>query len=139
VNLFIALVVAVLFGTGATLVLKPDLFRVVVGLALISNAASLTVITSGLRRGQAAIYPLDEGQPVSDPLAQAMTLTALVIGFATTALLLAMAYRVYTTHRSVDLDDLARSERTAEEELERGLPLEHDEAAAADVEPEVSR
>jgi multicomponent Na+:H+ antiporter subunit C len=45
-NLFIALVVAVLFGTGATLVLKPDLFRVVVGLALISNAASLTVIAS---------------------------------------------------------------------------------------------
>jgi multicomponent Na+:H+ antiporter subunit C len=129
-NLFIALVVAVLFGTGATLVLKPDLFRVVVGLALISNAASLTVITSGLRRGQAAIYPLSKGVPVSDPLAQAMTLTALVIGFATTALLLAMAYRVYTTHRSVDLDDLARSERTTEEELERGPEVEHDEASA---------
>ena len=123
-NLFIALVVAVLFGTGATLVLKPDLFRMVVGLALVSNAASLTVIASGLRRGQAAIYPLDQGQPVSDPLAQAMTLTALVIGFATTALLLAMTYRVYVTHRSVDLDDLARSERTTEEELERGPDVE---------------
>ena len=36
-----------------------------------------------------------------------MTLTALIIGFAVTALLLAMAYRVYTTHRSVDLDDLS--------------------------------
>ena len=141
-NLFIALVVAVLFGTGATLVLKPDLFRVVVGLALISNAASLTVITSGLRRGQAAIYPLDQGQPVSDPLAQAMTLTALVIGFATTALLLAMAYRIYTTHRSVDLDDLSRSERSAEEALERGIPVEHDEAEAesqAESESQVSR
>ena len=129
-NLFIALVVAVLFGTGATLVLKPDLFRVVVGLLLISNAASLTVIASGLRRGQAPIYPLNQGEPVSDPLAQAMTLTALVIGFATAALLLAMAYRVYTTHRSVDLDDLARSEATTEEELERGPEVERDEASA---------
>jgi multicomponent Na+:H+ antiporter subunit C len=138
-NLFVALVVAVLFGTGASLLLKPDLFRVVAGLMLISNAASLTVIASGLRRGQAPIHPLVPGEPVADPLTQAMTLTALIIGFATTALLLAMAYRIYTTHRSVDLDDLARSERTAEEELERGLPLEHDEAAAADVEPEVSR
>lgn len=138
-NLFLALVVAVLFGTGATLLLKPDLFRVVVGVVLIANAASLTVIASALSRGQAPIYPLVAGQPVSDPLTQAMTLTALIIGFAVTALLLAIVYRVYTTHRSVDLDDLARSERTAEEELERGLPLEHDEAAAADVEPEVSR
>ena len=129
-NLFLALIVAVLFGTGATLLLKPDLFRVVVGLVLIANAASLTVIASGLRRGQAPIHPLVEGEPVSDPLTQAMTLTALIIGFA------AMAYRVYTTHRSVDLDDLARSERSAEEELERGIPVEHDEAEA---ETEVSR
>jgi multicomponent Na+:H+ antiporter subunit C len=131
VNLFIALVVAVLFGTGTTLVLKPDLFRMVVGLALVSNAASLTVITSGLRRGQAPIYPLDQGQPVGDPLAQAMTLTALVIGFATTSLLLAMAYRVYATHRSVDLDDLARSERTSEEALERGPEVERVEREQA--------
>jgi multicomponent Na+:H+ antiporter subunit C len=130
VNLFLALVVAVLFGTGATLLLKPDLFRVVVGLVLVANAASLTVISSGLRRGQAPIHPLIEGEPVSDPLTQAMTLTALIIGFAVTALLLAMAYRVYTTHRSVDLNDLARSERNAEEALERGLPLDHDEVEA---------
>jgi multicomponent Na+:H+ antiporter subunit C len=129
-NLFIALAVAVLFGTGATLLLKPDLFRVVVGLVLISNAASLTVIASGLRRGRAPIYPLGQGEPVGDPLAQAMTLTALIIGFATTALLLAMAYQVYTTHRSVDLDDLARSERTTEEELERGPEVEREEARA---------
>ena len=129
-NLFLALVVAVLFGTGATLLLKPDLFRVVVGLVLIANAASLTVIASGLRRGQAPIQPLVEGEPVSDPLTQAMTLTALIIGFAVTALPLAMVHRVYTTHRSVDLDDLARSERRAEEELERGVPVEHDETEA---------
>ena len=127
-NLLIALVVAVLFGTGATLLLKPDLFRVVVGLVLVSNAGSLTVIASSLRGGQAPIYPLVQGQPVSDPLAQAMTLTALVIGFATTALLLAMTYRVYTTHRSVDLDDLARSERTTEEALERGPEVEREQA-----------
>ena len=67
-----------------------------------------------------------------------MTLTALIIGFATTALLLAMVYRVYTTHRSVDLDDLARSERRVEEELERGVPVEHDGPEAA-AENQVSR
>jgi multicomponent Na+:H+ antiporter subunit C len=138
VNLFMALVVAVLFGTGASLLLKPDLFRVVAGLMLISNAASLTVIASGLRRGQAAIYPLVPGEPVADPLTQAMTLTALIIGFATTALLLAMAYRIYTTHRSVDLDDLSRSERSAEEALERGTAVEQVEAEDAEAEEEAA-
>ena len=137
-NLFLALVVAVLFGTGASLLLKPDLFRVVVGVVLIANTASLTVIASGLSRGQAPIHPLIEGEPVSDPLTQAMTLTALIIGFAVTALLLAMVHRVYTTHRSVDLDDLARSERTVEEELERGVPVEQDQAET-EAGAEVSR
>src|SRR5215204_3031039 len=124
-NLFLALVVAVLFGSGATLLLKPDLFRVVVGLMLVANAASLTMIASGLSRGQAPILPLTGGEPASDPLTQAMTLTALIIGFATAALLLAMAYRVPAPpHRSVDLDALSRSERSAEEELERGPAVE---------------
>ena len=137
-NLFVALVVAVLFGTGASLLLKPDLFRVVAGLMLISNAASLTVIASGLRRGQPPIYPLVPGEPVADPLTQAMTLTALIIGFATTALLLAMAYRIYTTHRSVDLDDLSRRERSAEEELERGTAVEQVEPEEAEAEQEAA-
>ena len=137
-NLFVALVVAVLFGTGATQLLKHDLFRVVVGLMLISNAASLTVIASGLRRGQAPIHPLVPGEPVSDPLTQAMTLTALIIGFATTARLLAMTYRVYTTHRSVDLDDLSRRERSAEDELERGTAVEQVEQGDAEADREAA-
>jgi multicomponent Na+:H+ antiporter subunit C len=128
VNLFLAVVVAVLFGAGCTLMLKPDLFRIVVGLMLVSNAASLTVIASGLRRGQAAILPFEPDRPVADPLTQAMTLTALIIGFAVTALLLAMAYRVYRTHRSVDLDDLSRTERVAQEALERGIAIERNDA-----------
>jgi multicomponent Na+:H+ antiporter subunit C len=115
VNLAIALVIATMFGVGATLLLKPDLLRVVIGLVLVSNAASLAVISSGLTRGGAVIEPLDAGEPVGDPLAQAMTLTAIVIGFAVTALLLAMAYRVYVTTRSVDLDELSRAEQDAED------------------------
>jgi multicomponent Na+:H+ antiporter subunit C len=75
VNLFVAPVVAVLFGTGASLLLKPDLFRVVAGLMLISNAASLTVIASGLRCGQTPIHPLVPASPSATRSPQAMTLT----------------------------------------------------------------
>lgn len=115
-NLVIAAVVGVLFGAGAYLTLKGDLFRVVVGLVLIANAATLTLIGSGLSRGQAPILPTDGPEPVADPLVQAMALTALVIGLAVTALLLIMVVRVYRTHDSVDLDDLARQAKQQADE-----------------------
>ncbi len=116
--LLLASVIAVLFGCGAFLMLKADLFRVVVGMVLVSNAATLTLMANGLSRGRAPIHPLGSG-PVSDPLVQAMTLTAIVIGFGVTALLLAMAYRVYTSHATVDLDDLARAGARENAERER--------------------
>ena len=56
----------------------------------------------------------------------------LIIGFAVTSLLLAMAYRVYRTHRSVDLEALSRRERDVEEELERGAAIEREEAVQRD-------
>jgi multicomponent Na+:H+ antiporter subunit C len=117
-TLLFALTIGFLFGTGAFLVLKPDLFRIVVGLVLISNAANLTLMASRMSGGEPPIRPFDDG-PIADPLVQALTLTAIVIGFAVTALLLSLVYRVYTSHRSVDLDDLSRAEVRREEELER--------------------
>ncbi len=116
-NLLYSLVIGTLFGSGVLLMLKGDLFRVVAGIVLVSNAANLTLMASGLTRGQAPILPLDPGEPVADPLVQAMTLTALVIGFAVTAVLLALSLGVYRSGRSVDLDDL--SEQETEEALER--------------------
>jgi len=130
VNLVFALIVGVLFGCGVLLLLKTDLFRVVVGLVLISNAASLTLMASGLSRGQAAILPAGEsGEPVADPLVQALTLTALVIGFGVTALLLALSYSVYRTRHSVDLDVVSDEEAAEAAELEAreaALDSEHE-------------
>ncbi|HEV2771000.1 MAG TPA: sodium:proton antiporter [Solirubrobacteraceae bacterium] len=118
-TLLFALAVGVLFGSGAYLILKADLLRITVGIVLISNAANLTLMSSALTRGQAPIYPLAAGEPVSDPLVQAMTLTALVIGFAVTALLVSVAFRVRTSSGSVDIDELSRREQETERELER--------------------
>ncbi len=117
-TLLVAAAVGVLFGSGAYLLLKPDLLRVVVGIALIANAANLAVMASGLARGRSPILPLEDEQ-VSDPLVQAMTVTAIVISFAVTALLLSLAYRIYVSLRTVDLDELSHLEARHEEELER--------------------
>jgi multicomponent Na+:H+ antiporter subunit C len=119
VIVLLSAVVGVLFGAGAFLMLKPDLFRVVIGMVMISNAANLTLMASGLTRGRSPIHPLAEEAAVSDPLVQAMTLTAIVIGFGVTALLLSLVYRVYASHETVDLDDLSHQEARQSAELER--------------------
>jgi multicomponent Na+:H+ antiporter subunit C len=119
VILILAAAIGTLFGTGAYLLLKPDLFRIVVGIVLVANAANLTLMASGLGRDKSPIYPLEEGEEISDPLVQAMTITAVVIGFGVTALMLGLAYRVYVSSRTVDLDELSHAEALHEQELER--------------------
>jgi len=109
--LILSLGVAILFGTGAYLLLKQDLLRVIVGMVLLGNAANLFIMAAALTRGEAPIYPLPGVDAISDPLVQAMTLTAIVISFSVAALLLALTYRVYVAHLSVDLRQLAEAER----------------------------
>ncbi len=116
-TLLFALAIGTIFGAGAFLLLKPDLFRAAIGIVLIANAANLAIVASGLRRGSAPIAP--ESTQVSDPLVQAMVITAIVIGFAVTALLLSMVYRIYVSTHTVDLDELSRAEARRERELER--------------------
>ncbi len=117
-TLLVSVVVATIFGSGCYLLLKGDLFRVVAGTVLISNAAVLTLVAAGFTRGAAPIRPLPQGSQVSDPLVQALALTALIIGFGVTALLLTVAFRVYASSRTVDLDQLSRMEASREDELE---------------------
>ena len=130
-KLAFALAAATLFGTGAYLLLSRDLVRVVVGVVLISQSAVLTLIAAGLRRGRAPIYPLPDAE-LSDPLTQAMALTAIVIGLAMTALLLGLVYRVAEAFRTRELDEVAEEEAEREEELEREdlREREREEAAA---------
>lgn len=130
-NIVFAFAVAVLFGTGTYLLLSRDLVRVVLGVVIISQGATLTIVASGLLRGSAPIYPLPDG-PISDPLSQAMALTAIVIGMAVTALLLAIVLRVVRAHQSPDLDEVADEEveRQARLDAEAGHAQEDEEAAS---------
>ena len=131
-----ALVVSVVFASGTFLLLQRDLVRVVVGIVLISNSAVLFIISAGLTRGEAPIHPLKGAGSVSDPLVQAMALTALVIGFGVAALLLAMVYRLYTAHRSVDAEEIADAEMREAEALERAEDPEREEVPDAEQDAE---
>jgi multicomponent Na+:H+ antiporter subunit C len=130
-KLVFALAASMLFGTGAYLLLNRDLVRVVLGVVVISQAATLTLIASGLSRGAAPILPLPEGA-VSDPLSQAMALTAIVIGLAVTALLLVIVLRVALAFGSEHLGDVAVevAARHAREDRAHAGAHEAEEAAA---------
>jgi multicomponent Na+:H+ antiporter subunit C len=117
-NLAFALTTAVLFGIGSYLLLKRDLIRVVVGVALISHAGVLTLMAAALRRGQAPIHPMADG-PVSDPVVQSLALTGLVIGLAVTALLLVVVDRVSHAYRTIAVDEVAAVEAARDAVLER--------------------
>jgi multicomponent Na+:H+ antiporter subunit C len=129
VKLIFAAAASLLFGTGAYLLLSRDLVRVVLGIVLVSQASTLTLIASGLARGTAAIYPL-RGR-VSDPLSQAMALTAIVIGLAVTALLLVLVLRVARAFRSREIDEMADEEAARDSRLEREEAADHESEDAA--------
>ena len=91
-ELILALAIGILFAAGVWLVLRPRSFQVIMGLMLLSYAVNLLLFVSGqLWQDNPPI--LNEGEPLNlsmyaDPVPQALVLTAIVIGFATTALYL---------------------------------------------------
>lgn len=129
-KLVFALSASIMFGTGAYLLLHRDLVRVVFGVVLVSQSAVLTLIASGLSRGIAPIYPFGD-KSVSDPLSQAMALTAIVIGLAVTALLLVLVLCVVRAYRTHELDELDQAEAARDARLERAAAPEHEDEEAA--------
>lgn len=123
-NIILALGVGLLFGSGIYLMLKRDLIRLVAGIILISNATNLFIISAGLFQGQAPIYPFALDATISDPLVQALVLTAIVISFGVSSLVLTMVYRIYTTHRSLDQADLQQAEEQEVTQLEQNKWLD---------------
>ena len=92
-ELVLALSVGVLFGSGIWLILRPRTFQLITGLLLMSYAVNLFIFAMGrLSVNKAPITPSANVDPTqfADPLPQALVLTAIVIGFATTALYLVM-------------------------------------------------
>ena len=91
-EMILAIAIGVLGGSGVWLVLRPRTFQVLMGLALLSYAVNLFIFAMGSLSldkepiVQPGLVPNLENY--TDPLPQALVLTAIVIGFATTALFL---------------------------------------------------
>ncbi|WP_113906743.1 Na+/H+ antiporter subunit C [Aliidiomarina celeris] len=91
-EILIAIVIAVLTGTGLYLMLRSRTFPVVMGLTLLTYAVNLFLFAMG-RIQYNAPPVINMSDTYSDPLPQALVLTAIVIGFAMTAFVVVLALR----------------------------------------------
>ena len=106
-ELVLAAAIGILTAAGVWLILRPRTFQVIVGLTLLSYAVNLFIFcTGGLRIGAEPVLASSAGTlaEYADPVPQALVLTAIVISFATTALLLVvvLAARGFTGGDHVD-------------------------------------
>ena len=107
-ELVLSLGIGILVGSGVWLLLRPRTYQVIIGLALLSYAVNLFIFSRG-RLTTGAPPVVEAGAEIdpaafADPLPQALVLTAIVIGFATTALFLVvlLAARGWTGTDHVD-------------------------------------
>ena len=93
-EIVICMAVGVMTGAGVWLVLRPRTFQVLIGLSLLSYAVNLFIFSVGsLSIDKEPIAKPELAADLahySDPLPQSLVLTAIVIGFATTALFLVL-------------------------------------------------
>jgi multicomponent K+:H+ antiporter subunit C len=109
-ELVLAAAIGILIASGVWLLLRPRTFQVIIGLTLISYAVNIFIFSiGGLRIGADPVLADAAGhiEQYTDPLPQALVLTAIVIGFATTALFLVvlLASRGLTGNDHVDGED----------------------------------
>jgi multicomponent Na+:H+ antiporter subunit C len=92
------------------LLTKRDLVKIILSSGIMGYACNLMLVLFGYRRG--AVYPiLEKGRdagPMVDPLPQALVLTSIVIELGVTALLAALAIRLFQKYRTYDITKIRR-------------------------------
>jgi multicomponent Na+:H+ antiporter subunit C len=101
----------ILFGVGLYCVIaKRNIVKIILGVGIIEYAVNMLFVLFGYRmNGRAPI--LDKVQQIQnmvDPLPQALVLTAIVIGLATTALMAAMAIKIHEKYGTFDVTKIKK-------------------------------
>ncbi len=107
INLGLLITAGIVAACGVYLLLERSLIRMLLGLLLVGNALNLVIITLGGAPGNPPILgreSADRGGD-ADSLAQAMILTAIVIGMGVAAFVLALSYRHFVLRTEDEVDD----------------------------------
>ncbi len=101
----LAATAALLFGIGTYLMMQRQLSRLIIGIGLMGNGANLVILQGIGRRGTPAFIGDSPSSAMSDPLPQALILTAIVISFGAIAFLLALAFRSWSLTGADEVED----------------------------------
>ncbi|QPC47347.1 Na(+)/H(+) antiporter subunit C [Mangrovibacillus cuniculi] len=94
-EILMSIVAGLLVAAAVYLILSKSLLRIIIGTALLSHGVHLMLFTmGGLQKGAAPLLGL-KAESYTDPLPQALILTAIVIAFGVTSFFLVVAYRAY--------------------------------------------
>lgn len=113
--LILAIVAGLLSSMGLYMILRRSLVKIIIGFIMLSHAANLVIFLSG--KFVISGVPLIEGnalqivEKISDPLPQALILTAIVIGFGMLAFTIVLVHRVFREFKSDDLNILRKTDK----------------------------
>lgn len=109
-ELFLPVIVGLLYAAGVYMILRRSFVKVILGLIFLGHAANLLIFTIGrLTKAAPAFIPQGTNvlaEPYADPLPQALILTAIVIGFGVQAFAIVLFKRAYQTVGTDDLDKM---------------------------------
>ncbi|AXF57272.1 Na(+)/H(+) antiporter subunit C [Salicibibacter kimchii] len=109
-EILMSVLVGILFTAGTYLVLAKSLLRIVLGTSILGHGALLLLLTmGGIKTGAPPLLGL-ESTTYTDPLPQALILTAIVINFGTLGVFLVIAYRSYQELGTDDMEELRGTE-----------------------------
>lgn len=137
INLTVAFAIAVLYSVGFYLLMQRSLMRILLGIVVLGHGSNLLLQIAGGPPGRPPMLDIARPEEMTDPLPQAMALTAIVITFALTTFLLALAYRSWTLlgHDEVRDDVEDRRIQRLEKRLESGEDEDEDDDESAEDEP----
>ncbi|MFN3695407.1 MAG: Na+/H+ antiporter subunit C [Ignavibacterium sp.] len=109
-ELFLPVLVGLLYAAGVYMILRRSFVKVILGLIFLGHAANLLIFTIGrLTKAAPPFVPSGTNiltEPYADPLPQALILTAIVIGFGVQAFAIVLFKRAYQTVGTDDLDKM---------------------------------
>ena len=112
-NLVLAITAGILVAAGVYLLLERSLTRILLGVLVTSNGVNLLFLVAAGEAGSDPIIGLSTKE-MSDPLPQAMVLTAIVITMAVAGFVLALAYRSFQLHGHDEVADDVEDARIRE-------------------------
>lgn len=107
-DLLYAIALGLLFGIGVFQILRRDLIKAAMGFTMLFTAVNLFILAVGAYDGHVAPYTtnVEAGLQSSDPLVQALILTAVVVGFGSYSLLLGLVNIVARRYKTIDSDEV---------------------------------